>query len=124
MYCTSCGNRNEDAARFCDRCGADLSAMPRPTVPPGVPPPSLPIPPAPAPAGPPTVYPASRQRAWWYPIGVWAILSAFFLFSDLLANGRVIWAYWPIGILGIFMIGFPLLRRLEAWALARNPPRP
>ncbi len=27
MYCTSCGWRNDDRARFCQRCGAALQAM-------------------------------------------------------------------------------------------------
>jgi len=68
--------------------------------------------------------PPARPRAWWYPIGVWVILSAFFLFIDLLSAG-VDFAYFVIGILGIFMVGFPLLRRLEEWSAQRRggPPR-
>lgn len=128
MYCASCGNWNEDTAKFCDRCGADLRGMPRPAVAPA--PAPAPVPPAaPPPAyayGPPMVYRPSRSRAWWYPIGVWLILSAFFLFTDLVASGgRILWAYWPIGVLGIFMVGIPLLHRIEARSLARSgqPPR-
>lgn len=84
-----------------------------------------PPPGAPSPAGPPpppVYYRPAQQRAWWYPIGVWAILAAFFLFVDLSTTGRVSWSVWPIGILGIFMLGFPLLHRLEMWASRPRPP--
>lgn len=115
MYCSTCGAKNEDGARFCDHCGADLGAMPRPS---GTPSAAPPIPP---PTIPPLYYPPDRPRAWWYPIGVWVILAAFFLFIDLSTDGQVTWSVWPVGILGIFMLGFPLLHRLEEWS---SPPRP
>lgn len=65
------------------------------------------------PVPPPVVFPPAQRRAWWYPIGVWVILSGFFLFVDAVPDGEVQWAYWPIGIIGIFLVGFPLLNRLE-----------
>lgn len=117
MYCSSCGARNDEDARYCEKCGADLSAMPRPTVPGTVP--TAP-PPAPVPVPPPVYYPPTRRRAWWYPIGVWFLLSLFFLFLDLMTTRAVTWSYWPIGILGIFMVGLPLLQRLEEWASSRR----
>jgi hypothetical protein len=46
---------------------------------------------------------------------VWVILSAFFLFLDVATDRGIDWSYWPIGILAIFMVGFPLLNLLEAW---------
>jgi hypothetical protein len=70
-------------------------------------------PPPPVAPPPRVVYPPSRPRAWWYPIGVWVILSAFFAFIDLASTRAVSWSIWPIGILGIFMVGFPLLHLLE-----------
>ena len=117
MYCSRCGAKNEDGARFCDQCGADLSAMPRAAAAPaGAPPPG------PPPTVPPLYYPPARTRAWWYPIGVWVILAAFFVFIDVATTGRITWSVWPVGILGIFMLGFPLLHRLEEWS--SRPRRP
>ncbi len=116
MYCSRCGAKNEDGARFCDQCGADLSAMPKPGPAPAAAPPGMP------PTVPPMYYPPARARAWWYPIGVWVILAAFFLFVDVSTTGTVTWSVWPIGILGIFMLGFPLLHRLEEWSV--RPRRP
>ncbi len=121
MYCSRCGARNDDDARFCEKCGTDMSGMPRPTVsgtvpaaPMAPPTPFMPGTP-PTPVGPvgPTVYPPARPRAWWYPIGVWVILSAFFAFLDLAATRTISWSIWPIGILGVFMVGFPLLHLAE-----------
>lgn len=108
MFCSRCGAKNDDDAKYCEKCGADLGAMPRPTVA-GVPasPPVYPPPPA------PVMYPPSRRHAWWYPIGVWVILSAFFAFLDLVTTHTITWSIWPIGILGIFMVGFPLLNLVE-----------
>ena len=109
MYCSSCGSKTDDDAKFCDHCGADLTAMPRPAG-------AIPMQaqrPLPAPPPAPTYYPPTRPKAWWYPIGVWIILASFFLFIDLLSGGLIEWAYWPIGITGIFMVGFPLLNLLE-----------
>jgi len=117
MFCSNCGARNDDDARFCERCGVDLSGMPRPAA---ATPTEAPRPMPPSPSGvPPTVYPPARPRAWWYPIGVWFILSAFFLFVDVVPDARVDWSYWPIGIIGIFMVGFPLLRLLEEASVRR-----
>jgi len=117
MYCSSCGSKNDDDAKFCDHCGADLSLMPRA---PGTAPAQAPRP-APNPPA-PMYYPPARTRAWWYPIGVWVILAAFFVFIDVATTGRITWSVWPVGILGIFMLGFPLLHRLEEWS--SRPRRP
>lgn len=110
MFCSRCGARNDDDAKFCDKCGADLSVMPRLAVPVGPPGPGTP--PTVPPSG-PTVYGPSQHHAWWYPIGVWVILSAFFLFLDASFTHAVTWSVWPIGILGIFMVGIPLLNVFE-----------
>jgi len=59
------------------------------------------------------VYPPSHHHAWWYPIGVWVILSAFFSFIDLTTTHSITWSVWPIGIMGIFMVGIPLLNLVE-----------
>ena len=112
MFCSRCGGRNDDDAKYCEKCGADLGAMPTPSIPGGTPATSGP-PTAPPPVPPPMVYPPGRHRAWWYPIGVWVILSAFFAFIDLAGSRTISWSVWPIGILGIFMVGFPLLQLLE-----------
>lgn len=105
MYCSTCGAHNDGDAKFCERCGAVLPATP------GVPAVSS----APSAAlRRPVVYPPARPRAWWYPIGVWLLLAAFFLFVDLVSGAGVDWAFWPIGIIGIFLVGFPLLNLLEA----------
>lgn len=112
MYCSRCGSRNDDDARFCEKCGTDMSGMPRPTVS-GTAPAAPVAPPTPAAPAPPYVYPPARPRAWWYPIGVWVILSAFFAFIDLAGTRTISWSIWPIGILGVFMVGFPLLHLLE-----------
>ncbi len=110
MICPRCGETNEPDARYCDRCGVDLTgptegssraSHPREATPSSTPQPLV-------------VYSPARPRAWWYPIGVWVILSAFFVFLDLMTSGGIEWAYWPIGIIGIFMVGFPLLHLLEA----------
>ena len=115
MYCSRCGAKNEDGARFCDQCGADLSAMPRAAAAPaGAPPPG------PPPTVPPLYYPPARTRAWWYPIGVWVILASFFLFIDVVPDLTVSWAHWPIGVTGIFMVGLPLLQLLEESAARRR----
>ncbi len=110
MFCSRCGARNDDDAKFCEKCGADLGVMPKPTVPGAAP--AAPASPPPPPT-PPLVYPPSRPHLWWYPIGVWVILSGFFAFIDLATAHTVTWSVWPIGILGIFMVGFPLLHVVE-----------
>ena len=106
MFCSRCGARNDDDAKYCEKCGADLGAMPRPGTPV-----AAAAPPVAAPA--PVVYPPSHRHAWWYPIGVWVVLSAFFAFMDLMTSHTLTWSVWPIGILGIFMVGFPLLNLVE-----------
>lgn len=111
MYCASCGAKNDDDAAFCERCGSDLRGAPRPA---GAPTPAA------APQAPAVVYAPTRTRAWWYPIGVWVILSAFVLFVDFMEGGGLAWAWWVIGILGIFMVGFPLLRLLEERSMKRR----
>ena len=115
MYCSNCGSKNDDDAKFCDHCGADLSLMPRA---PGAAPAQAPRP-APNPPA-PMYYPPARTRAWWYPIGVWVILASFFLFIDVVPDLTVSWAYWPIGVTGIFMVGFPLLQLVEDAASRRR----
>lgn len=85
MKCTNCGNENPEDARFCQTCGTALRGGSGPIL-------------------------TKEGRAWWYPIGVWAVLSAFFLFVDAAFTGAVTWSIWPIGFLGIFMVGFTLLR--------------
>ncbi len=109
MFCSRCGARNDDDAKYCEKCGADLSAMPRPSA-------SVGPPAATPPAGPPprpAVYPPSQHHAWWYPIGVWVVLAAFFAFIDVMTTQRITWSVWPIGILGIFMVGIPVLNLIE-----------
>ncbi len=59
------------------------------------------------------VYRPEQPHLWWYPIGVWVILSGFFAFLDLVSTHTITWSIWPIGILGIFMVGFPLLNLFE-----------
>ncbi len=114
MFCSRCGARNDDDAKFCEKCGADLATMPRPPAPTAAPAP-------PPPAAPPVVYAPDHHHAWWYPIGVWVILSAFFSFIDLSTTHTFTWSVWPIGILGIFMVGIPLLNLLEDRTV--RPPR-
>ena len=119
MFCPACREANDADARFCDRCGSDLTAKPA-SGPPSVqdsPPKGPPALPAPHP---PLVYAPVRPRAWWYPIGVWGLLSAFFLFLDAAPGDGIGWASWPIGVLGIFMVGFPLLGLLETWSAGRR----
>lgn len=116
MFCPACGEAIDADARFCDRCRTDLARGANGTASKG--PPANAGSPAPssnAPKAPLLVFAPVRPRAWWYPIGVWVLLSAFFLFVDLATGGGVEWSYWPIGLLGIFMLGFPLLNLLEAW---------
>ncbi len=119
MFCSRCGARNDDDAKFCERCGADLSAMPKPSVA-GTAPSAAAAAPSgpPVPPVPPMYYPPARPHLWWYPIGVWVILAGFFLFIDLATNPAhtMSWSIWPIGILGIFMVGFPLLHLIEEGA--------
>ena len=115
MFCSRCGARNDDDAKYCEKCGADLSAMPRPAAVA----PAAAAPPAP-PVAPPMVYPPSHHHAWWYPIGVWVILAAFFAFIDLATTHSITWSVWPIGILGIFMVGIPLLNLLEERTAGRS----
>jgi len=114
MFCSRCGGRNDEDAKFCEKCGADLGAMPRPSVV-GAPPAAAPSPPPvmAAPVTPPYAYPPAHRHTWWYPIGVWVILSGFFAFIDVTATRTITWSVWPIGILGIFMVGIPLLNLLE-----------
>lgn len=119
MYCSRCGTRNDEDARYCEKCGADLGAMPKPTAP-GMAAAAAVAPPPPVAPMPLPVYPPARPRAWWYPIGVWVILSAFFAFIDFAGTRTISWSVWPIGILGIFMVGFPLLHLIEDRA---SPPR-
>jgi hypothetical protein len=110
MFCSRCGARNDDDAKFCDKCGADLSTMPRPSAPAAAS--AAPAPMVPT-VAPPMVYAPSEHHAWWYPIGVWVILAAFFAFIDLSVTHTVTWSVWPIGIMGIFMVGIPLLNLFE-----------
>ncbi len=50
MFCPQCGTRNDDDARFCQECGAALTATtPRRTTPPPPPPPHAAAPPPPRP---------------------------------------------------------------------------
>ncbi len=112
MYCSRCGTRNDDDAKYCEKCGADLASMPKPSVP-GAAPAGAPPPNPPAPVYMPPVYHPAERHAWWYPIGVWVILSAFFAFLDVASTRTISYSIWPIGILGIFMVGFPLLRLAE-----------
>ncbi|NIN70208.1 MAG: zinc-ribbon domain-containing protein [Anaerolineae bacterium] len=86
MECSNCGSENPEDSRFCQMCGASFT---RPTR---------------------DRYLSKGGRAWWYPIGLWAILSAFFLFVELMAWGGINWSLWPVGILGILLVGFTLLR--------------
>ena len=116
MYCSRCGSRNDDDAKYCEKCGADLGAMPRPSPPGAAAAPTVPS----APAAPPFVYPPSRHHAWWYPIGVWVVLAAFFAFIDLTTSHAITWSIWPIGILGIFMVGLPLLNLVEEHSMRRT----
>ncbi len=111
MYCSRCGARNDEDAKFCEKCGADLGGMPKPSVA-GTAPVAAPSAPQP-PYVPPTVYSPARRHMWWYPIGVWVIFAGFFAFIDLTLNHTITWSIWPIGILGIFMVGFPLLHLVE-----------
>jgi len=115
MYCSRCGAKNDDDAKFCEKCGADMAGMPKPAVagtPPTAPPPAV---------MPPMVYRPTQPHLWWYPIGVWVILSAFFAFMDVVVTHTITWSIWPIGILGIFMVGFPVLHLIEGRA---GGPRP
>ena len=59
------------------------------------------------------MYQPGQHHVWWYPIGVWVILSGFFAFLDLVGTGTLTWSVYPIGILGIFMVGFPVLHLVE-----------
>lgn len=118
MKCASCGTENDGDARYCDGCGADLTGAPRPAEGPKGKEASRPAPPA-APQ-PLVVYASVRPRAWWYPIGVWVLLSSFFLFVDLVPGDGIGWAHWPIGVLGIFMVGFPLLHLVETFVAERS----
>ncbi len=117
MFCSRCGARNDDDAKFCEKCGADLSSMPRPAAPPPLAPVASAVPPGP----PPVVYAPDHRHAWWYPIGVWVILAGFFAFIDLSTTHTITWSVWPIGLLGIFMVGIPLLNLLEDRTM--RPPR-
>ncbi len=74
MKCRSCGHENPDDAHFCQKCGTSM--------------------------GEPRSAPMFTKggKVWWYPIGVWAILSAFFLFIDAAASGAITWSVWPVGI--------------------------
>lgn len=120
MFCSRCGTRNDDDAKYCEKCGADLGAMPKPSVPGAASAATAPSPSSPAPVYMPPVYQPSQRHAWWYPIGVWVILSGFFAFLDIAATHTVSWSVWPIGILGIFMVGFPLLQLVEGRATQRR----
>lgn len=111
MFCSRCGARNDADAKYCEKCGADLSVMPRLPVPIGPPGPGT-APTVPQ-VAPPMMYGPSQHHAWWYPIGVWVILAAFFVFLDASLTHAITWSVWPIGILGIFMVGIPLLNLLE-----------
>jgi zinc-ribbon domain len=127
MDCKRCGASNEDGATFCDRCGARLADGPAAA--------SAGDPMSNVVASPPAssgsaqrsmervVYNPAQRHAWWFPIGVWAILSVFFLFADVMVTHGISWSVWPVGVIGIFLVGFPLLRRLEAWSLARRGKR-
>jgi hypothetical protein len=125
MVCVRCGNAVDGEAKYCDRCGARIVSQPSTE---GSPPE----------AGSPTnevaaaevalssaaprsfVYAPARRHAWWFPIGVWAIISAFFASVDVATTHMVSWSVWPIGVIGIFLVGVPILHRLERWSLARS----
>lgn len=113
MDCASCGAEGQEGARYCDRCGADLALTPKPG--------AVPMTPSAvaAPAPPHFLYAPLRPPAWWYPLALWAVLAAVFLALDALGSGRITWSVWPVGLLGIFLVGFPLLHRLEAWSATR-----
>lgn len=118
MFCSRCGSANDDDGKFCVKCGADLGAMPRPSAPAA----AEAAPPSPAAPSlpPPTVYAPAQRHAWWYPIGVWVILSAFFAFIDVTTTHTITWSVWPIGIFGIFMVGLPLLNLFESRVTQRS----
>ncbi len=111
MFCSRCGSRNDDDAKYCEKCGADLSTMPRPPAPAAPTAPTAPV---------PVMYPPAHQHAWWYPIGVWVVLAAFFAFLDTMTTHAITWSVWPIGILGIFMVGIPLLNVVEERSTGRR----
>jgi hypothetical protein len=113
IRCPSCAVESEPDARYCDGCGAELGVQA--PAGPGEPRPARPE------ATPLVVYAPVRPRAWWYPIGVWVVLSAFFLFVDLVPGDGLGWAHGPIGVLGIFLVGFPLLHLLEAFVAGERP---
>lgn len=119
MFCPTCGERNEGGAKYCDACGTILPDLPSSTSSSAEPGREGPAPPRAR--EPLVVFPPARPRAWWYPIGVWLLLSLFFVVVDLIPGDGIGWAYWPIGLSGIFLVGFPLLHLLEAWTAKRKP---
>lgn len=86
MDCTNCGLENPDDSAFCQMCGTDLGHSV---------------------TGP---YLSRSGRAWWYPIGVWVIFSGFVVFVEWMGLGSIRWSLWPVGISGILLVGFTLLR--------------
>ncbi len=92
LICPSCATSNRDEALFCKYCGADVSKVSKPEAPSPLPAAAPPVPPA-APPPPPHITPRPvRPRAWWHPLGVFVILSAFFLVLDASATGRLTWS--------------------------------
>jgi len=119
VICPSCGTPNRDDALFCKYCGLDLSRVPRPAPPaptpaptPEAPPPAPPIAPPPRPyVGP---LRPSRPRVWWHPLGVFAILAAFFLFVDYAGEGRVSWSLVVVLAIAFIIGGVAILQYLAS----------
>ncbi len=112
MKCPSCGFENEEGAKFCQSCGADMSAASateQPTQAPSPPPPSAEVPPPPPPAqtAPPSAGPKGSDEI---DIGGWIGKAFSEVFSSDFVNYLIIGLV--VGIVSsvtLMILGGPLL---------------
>lgn len=107
MFCPQCSVENREDAVFCKNCGYKLSQAPKPVreEKAAPPPPTAALRPIP---------PMPPSRAWWLPLGIVSVLSAFLLLVDFVSSRRLSWSIVIVAALSLVAGGYSVLEYLLA----------